>query len=109
MPKKYKIEIIQTAEYDILDIYNYIQKNDSKASADHVLSEIENLIYSLEDLPSRGHLPFELSYLNLSNYLELHFKPYRVIYEIDDDTVYVHCVLDGRRDLQELLQRRLLR
>ena len=31
------------------------------------------------------------------------------IYQIEGQTVFVHCVLDGRRDLQELLERRLLR
>jgi toxin ParE1/3/4 len=40
---------------------------------------------------------------------EIHFKPYRIIYQIIDKRVFVHCVLDGRRDLQELLERRMLR
>jgi toxin ParE1/3/4 len=40
---------------------------------------------------------------------EIHFKPYRIIYQIVESDVYIHAVLDGRRDLQELLEIRLLR
>jgi hypothetical protein len=31
------------------------------------------------------------------------------VYRVADDTVVVYCVLDGRRDMQSLLLRRLLR
>ena len=34
---------------------------------------------------------------------------YRIIYEISKKAVFIHCILDGRRDLQDLLERRLLR
>ncbi|RPJ74031.1 MAG: type II toxin-antitoxin system RelE/ParE family toxin, partial [Desulfobacteraceae bacterium] len=36
------------------------------------------------------------------------FKPYRIIYRVMDKNVYVLLVVDGRRDMQSLLQRRLL-
>ena len=36
-------------------------------------------------------------------------KPYRVICEVIGRDVYIHCVLDGRRDMQSLLERRLVR
>lgn len=109
MLHNFKIVVAANAKGDIKDIYNYVRLNDSESSAKHVLDEIEKLIFSLEVMPMRGHVPYELLRVNLSNYLELHFKPYRVIYEIEGDIVFVHCVLDGRRELSELLQRRLLR
>jgi len=34
---------------------------------------------------------------------------YRIIYEVVESNVFVHCVLDGRRSLQELLEMRLLK
>ena len=37
------------------------------------------------------------------------FKPYRIVYQVGKKTVYIHCVFDGRRDMQKLLQERLLR
>jgi len=43
------------------------------------------------------------------NFKEIHFKPYRIIYEIINKKVFIHCVLDERRDLQEILEHRLIR
>jgi hypothetical protein len=38
-----------------------------------------------------------------------HLKVYRIIYQIVGLDVFVHAVLDGRRDIQELLYQRLIR
>jgi toxin ParE1/3/4 len=50
-----------------------------------------------------------LERLGVLEYREVFFKPYRIIYEVAGASVFVHCVLDGRRDLRDILQQRLLR
>ena len=52
--------------------------------------------------------PKELLALGVREYREVFFKPYRIIYRVQDETVYVLLIADGRRDMQSLLQRRLL-
>jgi toxin ParE1/3/4 len=47
--------------------------------------------------------------LGITEYREVHFKPYRVIYRVMKKAVVIYCVLDGRRDMQSLPHRRLLR
>jgi toxin ParE1/3/4 len=103
------VAIIDDAQADILTIYKYILGNDSAQAADYVFGKIEELCYSLNHLPERGHVPPELARINVNAYLEVHFKPYRVIYEIEGKKVFIHCILDGRREMQDLLERRLLR
>jgi toxin ParE1/3/4 len=105
----YSVAIIDDAQADILAIYKYILKSDSAQAADHVFEKIQELCYSLNHLPERGHVPPELARIDVNAYLEVHFKPYRVIYEIEGRKVFIHCILDGRRELQDLLERRLLR
>ena len=105
----YKIYLISDAEEDILEIYNYVLINDSRDKAEYLLSKIEETCFSLKKYPNRGHVPPELERIGIYNYKEIHYKPYRVIYEIAESTIYIHCVLDGRRSLQELLENRLLR
>ena len=105
----YSVAIIDEAQADILGVYKYILERDSTEAADYVFGRIEELCHSLSHLPERGHVPPELARINVTTYLEVHFKPYRVIYEIEGKKVFVHCVLDGRRELQDLLERRLLR
>jgi hypothetical protein len=44
----------------------------------------------------------------IREYREIIFKPYRIIYRIMDKSVYVLFIDVGRREMQSLLQRRLL-
>ena len=105
----FKVNIISDAEEDIFDIYNYVLINDSREKAECLLSKLEKTCLSLKKYPNRGHVPPELERVGIYTYKEIHFKPYRIIYEITEKIVFIHCVLDGRRSLQELLENRLLR
>jgi len=109
MVKHFEVFIVDDADRDLFDIYSYIARHDSVEHAEYVFSAIQNTILGLSTLSSRGHVPPELERIGIFEYLEVHFKPYRVIYQIRDREIYVHCVLDGRRSLQELLQERLIR
>ena len=105
----FKVYIIADAEQDIFEIYGYIAHSDSVEKAEYVFRNIEEKCSSLSELPNRGHYPPELERIGIYVYREIHFKPYRIIYQVIDSNVYVHCVLDGRRELQELLEKILLR
>lgn len=106
---KYNIHIISDAEEDIFSIYKYVTINDSVEKAEYLIKNIEDRIYKLASLPNRGHYPPELERIDIQEYREIHFKPYRIIYTIEDTEAFIHCVLDGRRDLSDLLQKRLIR
>ena len=97
------------AEEDIFELYKYIFENDSKESADYVYEQLREKIDSMEQYPERGHYPPELERIGVTGFLEIHFKPYRIIYEVDGRQVFIHAVLDGRRDIQSLLERRMFR
>ncbi len=106
---KFRVQIISDAEDDLFEIYRYVAKSDSVARAEKLLDKLEKACLSLSELPNRGHVPPELERVAVYDYLEIYHKPYRIIYQIISGRVYIHCVLDGRRDLGELLQRRILR
>jgi len=96
------------AARDLEESYGYITEQHSPAAADHVLDRIEEVVQSLSTFPNRGNHPRELLSLGIREYRETFFKPYRVIYRVIDDSVYVYLIADGRRDMQTLLARRLL-
>ena len=106
---KHAIHLIKDAESDLIDIYRYVAQNDSVENADRLLDNLEQTIMELETMPLRGHFPPELERIGVLEFREVFFKPYRIIYQVIKSNVYVHCVLDGRRDLQDLLQQRVLR
>ena len=107
--KQYQVLITREAEWDLLDIYNYMARHYSGEKAFSILKRLEEVCLSLTELPLRGHIPPELERIGIFTYREINHKPYRIIYQIVNDEVYIHCVLDGRRDMQTLLQQRLLR
>ena len=106
---KYKVNIVKSAEDDLFEIYKYVYYNDYEENADKIYSKLIEKVTSLQEFPNRGHIPPELSSLGIEDFLEINFKPYRIIYQIIDKLVFVHFVLDGRRDMQKLLHERLIR
>jgi toxin ParE1/3/4 len=107
--RRFEVLISPEAERDIEEIYRYIAEHDGIVNATNVLAGIESACSKLSELPRRGNVPKELQRIGITEYRENHFKPYRIIYRAFSGTVVVYCVLDGRRDMQTLLQRRLLR
>ena len=99
----------EDAARDLEDIYTYIAEQDGTARAEQILTALENRCHRLSDFPEQGNVPKELRSLGISEYREVHVRPYRVIYRLEDRRLIVHCVLDGRRDMQSLLQERLMR
>lgn len=106
---KYRVVLLSDAREDLFEIYNYVAINDSVNNAEKLIDNLENTCLKLSQFPHRGHIPPELDRIEVHDYLEIHYKPYRAIYQIIGTTVFVNCILDGRRDLSELLQKRLLR
>lgn len=107
--KGYRVRLTDDAEQDLVDIYRYIARHDCVESADFVLDQLHSIGSQLTQLPERGHVPSELDRIGVTNYREVYFKPYRVIYEAIGKEVFIHCILDGRRDMASLLERRLIR
>jgi toxin ParE1/3/4 len=104
----FKVLLTNDAARDLDEPYDYIALHDAPRKADHVLEQIEKAFSKLSEFPERGAYPNELLALGTREYREIFFKPYRIIYRVMDKNVYVLLIVDGRRDMQSLLQRRLL-
>lgn len=104
----YQVFLTDDAAYDLEELYDYIESYDAPEKADYVLDKIEDAFLSLPENPERSAYPEELLAVGLREYRETYFKPYRIIYRVITDNVYVMVIADGRRDMQALLQRRLL-
>ncbi|MBW7887921.1 MAG: type II toxin-antitoxin system RelE/ParE family toxin [Bacteroidetes bacterium] len=107
--KKYNVIFDNVAEDDIYEIYDYVLKNDSTERADKLFNAIRKTCAKLNILPFRGHIPPEFYELSITEVREIRLKPYRIFYTIEDNTIFIHAVLDGRRDIQTILFERNLR
>lgn len=105
----FDVFLAKQAERDIEDIWHYVARADDMETADRLVDALEEACVRLRELPHRGNVPKELQALGMTEYRELHYKPYRIIYRVFENRVVVYCVADGRRDMRSLLERRLLR
>jgi toxin ParE1/3/4 len=103
----YEVSLTKDAERDLEEIYCYIAEHDSRASADHVLERLVHATDALRTSPKRGSYVDELRSVGISEYRQVLFKPYRLIYRVHAKQVVVYVIADGRRDMESLLARRL--
>ena len=103
------VRLTDDAARDLEEVFDYVSRRDAPSRAERVLDRIEAAFQALSAFPERGSYPRELLDLGIREYREVFFKPYRIIYRVMDDGVYVMVIADGRRDMRALLQRRLFR
>ena len=104
----YEVLVTDDASRDLADICGFIAQHDDAEKAKYVLAQIENAFGRLAAFPFRGVTPSELAEIGVVDYREVFFKPYRIVYRVMSDSVYVSLVADGRRDMRRLLHRRLV-
>jgi toxin ParE1/3/4 len=102
------VSLTFAAARDLEEIIDYIASHDAPERAEYVLAQMERAFDSLSESSACGARPGELVALGIREYREIFFKPYRIIYRIDGEAVTILLIADGRRDMQTLLQRRLL-
>ena len=106
--RSYRVQWAEAAVRDLEELFSYIA-TDSPLNAERILGKLEKRALSLGSAPTRGRVVPELAHFGIRNWRELIVRPYRILYRIEEDTVNVLAVLDGRRELQDLLLERLIR
>lgn len=103
-----KVVFLQSAEADLKDLRSYIVKNFGKDGWLTSYGKIKDAVTMITDHPRAGRIPPELESLNIAQYRQVLSGMNRIIYELRDDTAYIHIVCDTRRDLQGLLMKRIV-
>ena len=103
-----KIYWTEAASLDLEEIIDYIYQ-DRKSVALKIYKEIKQLALSLKTNARRNRIVPDLQNIGITNYRELIYKVYRIIYKLEADTVYVIAVIDSRRDFETLIFNRLIR
>jgi plasmid stabilization system protein ParE len=107
MTQRYEVIWAGVAEDDLRDIIEYIAI-DSPINALKILRKIQQEASSLYTLPERGRLVPELQDQGILIYRELIVPPWKIIYRRSETKVYVLSVLDARRNIEDILLKRLI-
>ena len=107
MSKTYQVRWTSNAKEDLLNIVAYI-KEDSPTIAREVYETIKEKAHSSNLFPLRGRVVPELQKEGITMYRELISSPWRIMYKVDTDTVYIMAIFDSRQNLEDLLLQKLL-
>ncbi len=107
MSKTYKVQWTSNAKEDLLNIVTYI-KEDSPSMARDVYETIKEKAHSSNLFPLRGRIVPELQKEGITMYRELVSSPWRIMYKVDSDTVYIMAIFDSRQNVEDLLLQKLL-
>lgn len=110
MPKKSNFKVLWTfaANQDLESIVDFIAR-DNPTAARPILDSLRKRADTLKTFPERGRVVPELAHVGLYIYRELLVNPWRLVYRVSNAMVYVMMVIDGRRNVEDLLLERLLR
>ena len=104
----FKVVILQSAETDLKELRTYLIKQFSNQTWQSTYASLKGAVRNLGAQPYSGSIPEEIEKLNLSQYRQIISGMNRVIYEIREQTVFVHIIADTRKSLPTLLMKRLL-
>jgi addiction module RelE/StbE family toxin len=102
MGKKYLIKWTAPAREDINEIINYISETNIHYAV-KVLDNIEKNVRKLDMFPQRHRIVPELEKYGYVLYREIIVEYWRIIYKIENNLVYIMLVIDGRRNIEDLL------
>ena len=106
--KAFTVKWAEAADKDLAGVIEYIA-TDSVIDALKSLGRIKKQAKALKKFPERGRVVPELAAQGIYTYREKVIAPWRLIYRIGDELVYVLAVIDSRRNLEDVLLDRLMR
>ena len=107
MKKIHVVRWSETSQNDLKSIIEYIAE-DNPSHAYKVFGDIKTKASALHSFPERGRIVPELQDQGITQYRELIVPPWRIIYRISGEAVYVLSILDSRQNVEDILLKRLL-
>ena len=93
---------------DLDEIFNYI----ASESVDIAIKQYERIKETAKDIgafPKQGRIIPELQNENITKFREIIVNPWRMMYRIEENRILILAIIDGRRNIEEILMKRQLR
>jgi plasmid stabilization system protein ParE len=107
MEKKYNIKWASPALDDLDEIIEYISKTNLKYSI-KVMDKIYEQVNKLNINPERCRIVPELEKYGYLRYRQLIVDYWKIIFKIEENIVYIMIVIDGRRNLEDIILKKIL-
>ena len=107
MAKKYLVKWTAPAREDVNEIIDYISITNQNYAV-KILDKIEGHINQLDIFPERYRIVPELEMYGYFMYREIIIDYWRIIYKVENDIIYIMLVIDGRRNLEDLIFKKII-
>jgi addiction module RelE/StbE family toxin len=107
MAKKYFVKWTAPAREDINEIIDYISLTNPNYAV-KILDKIEDHVKQLDLLPGRYRIVPELEKYGYLLYREIIIDYWRIIYKVENNFVYIMLVIDGRRNLEDIILKKIV-
>lgn len=105
--RRFVVKWSRPASKDLENIIQYISQENIETAID-VFKKIKSKCETLNQFPERGRVVPELKAHGILSYRELIVTPWRIIYRIYGQKVFVLAVIDSRRNIEDILIERFL-
>lgn len=105
----YSIVILESAEQDLQEIKRYVIQRFSSKAWKKTSTQLKATLKQLQQFPYSGNIPQEIALFELHQFQQVICDMNRIVYEIEQDKIFIHMIVDVRRDMKSLLMKRLIR
>ncbi|MBK8188095.1 MAG: type II toxin-antitoxin system RelE/ParE family toxin [Cellvibrio sp.] len=105
----YSLIVLESAETDLKEIKHYVNQRFSAGIWKKTSNQLKTALKQIQRFPYSGSIPIEVIELQLNQYQQIICDMNRIIYEIDDNKILIHMIVDVRRDMKSLLMKRLMK
>lgn len=107
--KKYRVEVARSALKDLEQISDYYLNHTDRKLTVRLLSKIEEAIEQLKLMPEKGSEASILVRETGRQYQQYLADPFRLLYRVEQNCVFIVMVLHHRQSIQKALRNRLLK
>ncbi|HNX76417.1 MAG TPA: type II toxin-antitoxin system RelE/ParE family toxin [Candidatus Rifleibacterium sp.] len=108
MKKRFKINWSEQAALDLERLISYIASENPK-TAGQILKRIKTEVSQLDNVPFRGRIVPEFEGQGFLLFRELVVTPWRIMYRVSFENVYILAVFDSRKNVDDVLLERFLK
>jgi addiction module RelE/StbE family toxin len=108
MTKLYRVVVPPTVKRDLKEIVEYYHEI-NRSYAKRLFDQLVQRMQELKTFPEKGRVVPELRDQNIADYKELIEENYRIVYRVAADEVQLLAILDSRRNVEDILIRKLKR
>jgi toxin ParE1/3/4 len=105
---KYKIFWSKDAGEEFTEILSWYKYTVGKNSAEKIYAKISSQIRKLKDMPGIGKQVQSLKDIGINDYRQIAQEHWVIYYRVEGQSIYIVSVIDGRRNLEEILYKKII-